>query len=238
MMLSAILALATYAPFQAPPPPPRGRDPWVFRCVLDKHPRMVVLALEEKGLWCAYDAQSCSFYKLWVGDVRLTGSVYDTTHGPQPSVRGAEYQRGFERDHWEVRVDGQAVAAELRWGGYWLHDGRATLLYHLILPDGRNIQVRETPEATRAEQLFHEQQIEDYVLNKGDLCLWRSFQVVECPPDVTVFVKVGYQGTTNKLVEAMEREDPDLKAGWLTLSAARPGNNLLLFFKPKAEEVR
>lgn len=235
MMLSAALSLLLAPSFQAPPPPPRrGRDPWVFRCVLDKRPRMVVFALSEGGPWCAYDAQTMSFHKLWHGSVRLTGSVYDTSHGPQPQAQGPEYLRGFDEDNWQVFVDGKGVEAETRFGGYWLHDGRCTLLFHLILPDGRNIQVRETPEFTKPEELFSDDQIEDYVLNKGDVCLWRSFQIVECPEDVKVCVRIGYAGTTNKLVEGMEREDPEKKEGWLTLGAARPFNNLLLFFKPAA----
>ncbi|MFM7282183.1 MAG: hypothetical protein ACKO32_10430 [Planctomycetia bacterium] len=235
MMLSAALLLLSRPVFQAPPPPVRGRDPWVFRCVLDKRPRMVVFALSEQGLWCAYDAQTMSFYKCWQGNVRLTGSVYDTSHGPQPTVQGTEYLRGFDEDNWQVFVGGKGVAAEPRFGGYWIHDGRATLLYHLILPDGRNIQVRETPEFTRPGELFSDDQIEDFVLEKGDLCLWRSFQVVECPEDVQIALRVGFKGTSRKLVEMMEREDPDKQEGWLVLSSTRPGNNMLLFFKPKSE---
>lgn len=235
MMLSAALLLLSKPVFQAPPLPVRGRDPWVFRCVLDKRPRMVVFALSEQGLWCAYDAQTLSFYKCWQGNVRLTGSVYDTSHGPQPTVQGTEYLRGFDEDNWQVFVGGKGVAAEPRFGGYWMHDGRATLLYHLILPDGRNIQVRETPEFTRPEELFSDEQIEDFVLEKSDLCLWRSFQVVECPEDVQIALRVGFKGTSRKLVEMMEREDPDKQEGWLVLSSTRPGNNLLLFFKPKSE---
>jgi hypothetical protein len=150
-------------------------------------------------------------------------------------VQGTEYLRGFDEDNWQVFVGGKGVAAEPRFGGYWMHDGRATLLYHLILPDGRNIQVRETPEFTRPEELFSDDQIEDFVLEKSDLCLWRSFQVVECPEDVQIALRVGFKGTSRKLVEMMEREDPDKQEGWLVLSSTRPGNNLLLFFKPKSE---
>ena len=59
--------------------------------------------------------------------------------------------------------------------------------------------------------------------------------MVECPEDVQIALRVGFKGTSRKLVEMMEREDPDKQEGWLVLSSTRPGNNLLLFFKPKSE---
>jgi hypothetical protein len=68
----------------------RPRDPWVFRCVLDKNPRMVVIALHEH-LWVAYDTTTCSLYKAWDGDVKFQGAVYDDIHGPQPETRGEVY---------------------------------------------------------------------------------------------------------------------------------------------------
>ncbi|HWB20152.1 MAG TPA: hypothetical protein VG711_07630, partial [Phycisphaerales bacterium] len=44
----------------------RGHDPWVFRCVLDKHARMAVVAIS-KPLWICYDATDCTMKEAWHG---------------------------------------------------------------------------------------------------------------------------------------------------------------------------
>ena len=40
----------------------RPNDPWVFRSVLDKQPRMITFALND-NLWVSYSTDSCSLYK-------------------------------------------------------------------------------------------------------------------------------------------------------------------------------
>lgn len=67
--------------------PGHDREPWVFRCVLDGNARTVVVSLGEHR-WVAYDASACAVAKVWVGDIELTGPVYDYKHGPQPHARG------------------------------------------------------------------------------------------------------------------------------------------------------
>ena len=62
----------------------RPMEPWVFRSVLDKKPRMLTLAMN-KDLFIAYDTKRGSLYKAWKGDVDLDGAVYTTYHGPQPT---------------------------------------------------------------------------------------------------------------------------------------------------------
>ena len=57
----------------------RPNDPWVFRSVLDKQPRMVTFALNDK-LWVSYSTDSCSLYKAWAGSVDFTGAVYNMRH--------------------------------------------------------------------------------------------------------------------------------------------------------------
>lgn len=86
MVVSFLVSLLCVIP-STQPAIERGRDPWVFRCVLDDRPRVIVVALS-KDLWCAYDAANCSLLKVWRGDIDLTGSVYDTRHGPQPRACG------------------------------------------------------------------------------------------------------------------------------------------------------
>jgi len=75
-----------------PPAQPTSRpvaaaQPRVFRCTLDGNPRTVVVELGP-DLWMAFDADRCQVRKVWRGDVVLTGTVYDTKHGPQPKSRG------------------------------------------------------------------------------------------------------------------------------------------------------
>lgn len=231
MLLRVLLSLCALGWAQVPPPPERGRDPWVFRCVLDQKPRMVVIALAQ-DLWCAYDAQRCSFYAAWKGRVKLQGAVYDSAHGPQPVLEGPRYTSGFEEHAWEVYLGEKLVAADVRWGGYWMHDGRCTLLYEVSLPDGRHFQVRETPEFVRPEQLFPEEQMQDLVLTKGDTGLWRSFQVVDAPPEVKVCLRMAFANARGKFVEVMEREEAVQHEGWIVLLAERPFVNALLFWKP------
>ncbi len=231
MLLRVLLSLFACASLQVPPPPERGRDPWVFRCVLDQHPRMVVIALS-KELWCAYDAQHCSFYAAWKGRAKLQGAVYDTVHGPQPVIEGTRYTSGFDEHAWEIYVGETLVAADVRWGGYWMHDGRCTLLYEVTLPDGRHFQVRETPEFVRPEQLFPEEQMQDFVLTRGDTGLWRSFQFVDPPKDVKVCVRMSFANVRGKYVEVMEREEAVQHEGWIVLLPDRPFVNALLFWKP------
>src|SRR5258705_1550524 len=152
-LVLALLALGL-AP-QSPRAPERARDPWVLRCALDGRPRMVVFALD-KELWCAYDAQHCSLYAAWKGGVRGSGSKLE--------LEGTRYTSGFDEHAWEVYAGEKLVQADVRWGGYWTHDGVCTMLFEVFLSDGRHFQVRETPEFTRPEDLFDEGQLGDLVL--------------------------------------------------------------------------
>ena len=68
----------------------RPHDPWVFRCVLDRRPRMIVAALD-RWMWVAYDAATCELYRVWSGGVNFEGSVYTGAHGPQPTTYGLPY---------------------------------------------------------------------------------------------------------------------------------------------------
>lgn len=58
------------------PAPQRGRDPFVFRCILDDKPRSVVIALAP-SLWLAYDPATCALFEAFGGGVELRGKVYD-----------------------------------------------------------------------------------------------------------------------------------------------------------------
>jgi cytochrome c len=73
----------------------RPRDPWVFRCVLDKRPRMVTLALSDE-MWAAYDATHRGLYKVWLA-AHFDGPVHDR---PRPAAddAGHSYVDGIDGD--------------------------------------------------------------------------------------------------------------------------------------------
>ncbi len=68
----------------------RPRDPWVFRSVLDKQPRMLTLALDSE-CYAAYDLAHCKLYKVWKGGVTLEGAAYTNKKNVQPTIWGKSY---------------------------------------------------------------------------------------------------------------------------------------------------
>lgn len=121
----------------------RGHDPWVFRCALDRQPRMVVLAVAP-GWWVAFDAARGAIYKAWEGEVEFTGTVYDTRHGPQPRAIGETL---FESR--PIRIVGEdgnpAFDAQWQWRGYRFVEGEVELSISCNAPDGREIVVVLSP---------------------------------------------------------------------------------------------
>ncbi len=121
----------------------RPMEPWVFRSVLDKKPRMLTLAMN-KDLFIAYDTKRGSLYKAWKGDVDLDGAVYTTYHGPQPTSIGDDYFINEYPDPWTVYADGKLITSELAYGGHKFDDGEVTLMYSLKVGD-QVIQIEEAP---------------------------------------------------------------------------------------------
>ncbi len=159
-------AAEAVASARAPAPEATGRprDPWVFRSVLDGNARALTAALDH-DLWIAFDVDRGELWRVWRGDVRFTGTVYDTLHGPQPTARGPAY---FEWRDWKPAGPGVAPnppgdgwrfatgeTAELRWRGHrFLEAGadgrRAVELAWELRRQGRiPVEVRLKPEAVR-----------------------------------------------------------------------------------------
>lgn len=131
---------------QLPPVGERGDSPWVFRSVLDNHPRMVTFALSKK-LWAAYDTQTAALYKVWRDGVDFDGAVYTTRHGPQPSATGSGYIVNDIPQPWRViDYDGEKTP-EIQYLGHRFSNGRAYLRYALRYGEGRQIEIEELPEA-------------------------------------------------------------------------------------------
>jgi hypothetical protein len=228
------------------PLPTRPRDPWVFRSVLDKHMRMITIALHE-DMWVAYDARTCALYRMWKGGVNFTGSVYDTVHGPQPTVRGADYSRGVDGPAWFAFASDKPIDVTPRYQSYLFEAGHVVLRWELELADGRKLHVAEGLEFVRPEDLgFPDERLEELGLTKGDPGLWRSFRLLDATDDVKLDVFVDTSGTRGpKLADYAERERiedvKDAKGEFvgtrilshLPLTKARPHNQVRLFYEPR-----
>lgn len=152
----------------------RPNDPWVFRSVLDKQPRMITFALNDR-MWAAYSTDSCSLYKVWAGGVDFSGAVYNMRHGPQPMSLGNSWMVNQYRQPWVVKVNNttQSVSTDYK-GHRYTKDGHAELMYDLVLADGRRVRINERPE---------------YVEQDRQPGFERTFSVENCPDDVEVQFK-------------------------------------------------
>jgi cytochrome c len=124
----------------------RPNDPWVFRSVLDKQPRMITMALNDH-LWVSYSTDSCSLYKAWAGGVDFEGAVYNMRHGPQPMSLGNAWFENASRQPWEVISNGQSEVPRTDYKGHrYTEDGHTEIMYDLVLASGQRIRVNERPE--------------------------------------------------------------------------------------------
>ncbi|MCY2960594.1 MAG: hypothetical protein NTY35_10555 [Planctomycetota bacterium] len=253
ILVTLLLALGQQqqSPQQGPPAQAeapvfaRARDPFVFRCVLDKRVRIVTLALSDE-LWAAYDTRTCGFYKAWKGGVKFDGAVYTTVHGPTPTSRGADYAKGLEGDVWVARVGDQPSEARAEWRGYRLENGTCVLLYDVVLKDGRAIRVEERPESLRSDQVFKPEELEDWGLEPGLPGFVRRFRAPEVPTGVLVAVQVRTDAPRGRFIDAggaAQEKLVDLKDGkgqviateihsLIWLDANRKTNSLTQFYDP------
>ncbi|MDH3591927.1 MAG: ThuA domain-containing protein [Planctomycetota bacterium] len=126
-------------------PAQRPISPWVYRCVLDKRARTVVVALDEH-MMLAYDAANCSLYKAWGGRLELKGSVHDDSHGPQPEAGGLPYFEPTSHGWRILHADRTVEVVKPRWLGYRFENGRVVLQYAIARDGGKTIRVDESPE--------------------------------------------------------------------------------------------
>lgn len=124
----------------------RPRDPWVFRSVLDKQPRIVTATLHDE-LFVAYDARYCGLYKAWKGKVILDGPVYTTTHGPQPTSDGyAYFEERLQAPAWRLIINGNEVIPQAKFKGHYFKNDQVTFRFQLADENGNTADVEETPE--------------------------------------------------------------------------------------------
>lgn len=200
-LVQILLAASSAQALPAAPTIQRPRDPFVFRCVLDKRVRIVTLALSDE-MWAAYDTTTCGLYKTWKGGVKFDGAVYTTVHGPTPSSRGADYQHGVDGDVWQARVGDQVVAARALWRGYRLENGGCVLLYDVVLPDGRAVRVEERPESMRADKVFDATQLEEWGLEPALPGFVRRFHAPDVPAGVVVALLARTDAPRGRFIDA------------------------------------
>jgi cytochrome c len=152
-------------------PPNRPNDPWVFRSVLDKQPRMITFALDD-NLWVAYSTDSCALYKAWAGGVAFEGAVYNMRHGPQPMSVGHAWFENKYRQPWTVTLNGETEQPRTDYKGHrYTKNGRAELMYDLVLASGQRIRINEEPE---------------YLLRDRQRGFVRTFTVQNAPPGARI----------------------------------------------------
>ncbi|MDZ4709978.1 MAG: c-type cytochrome [Saprospiraceae bacterium] len=150
--------------------PERPMDPWAFRSVLDKHPRMLTLALDS-ACYVAYDLARCTLLKAWKGGVTLEGAAYTDKKNVQPSTWGKSYfSDSLHRSNWIVEEDGEKKNHHMVSKGYAFHQNQITLRYELFLSSGDTIYIEEQPEFIRSktgkpglERLFKTSHVPDGV---------------------------------------------------------------------------
>ena len=152
---------------------PRPNDPWVFRSVIDKQPRMITFALNN-NLWVSYSTDSCSLYKAWPGGVDFTGAVYNMRHGPQPMSIGAAWLENKYRQPWVVTVAGKTETPRTDYKGHRYAQNGAEIMYDLVLSDGQRIRINERPE---------------YVERDRQRGFERTFTVENAPEGVAVVLR-------------------------------------------------
>jgi cytochrome c len=149
----------------------RPNDPWVFRSVLDKKPRMLTFALNDR-LWVAYSTDSCTIYKAWAGGADFSGAVYNMRHGPQPVSVGAAWFENKRPQAWRVTRNGKTEFPSTDYKGHrYTSDGHAELMYDLVLADGQRIRINERPE---------------YVERDRQPGFERTYEVQNCPEGAQV----------------------------------------------------
>lgn len=153
----------------------RPMDPWAFRSVLDKKPRMLTLALHPE-LFVAYDLANSQLYKIWKGGVFLEGTVYTNKKNIQPTTWGLTYQnQEAVLNKWQVNFKGKSLSDfAIQQKGYAFENNQIWLAYQLIHTDIGTVTIKEKPE---------------YVTDKqGNPGLEREFTVSDLPEDAEILL--------------------------------------------------
>lgn len=131
--------------------PSRPLDPWAFRSVLDKKPRMLTLALDT-ACYVAYDLSTCTLYKAWKGGVLMEGTAYTDKKNVQPTSWGTAYLSDSSHHfEWIAEVKSQRERPRMLHKGYSFVNNGIVLKYAMILSRGDTLIIEERPVFIRNE---------------------------------------------------------------------------------------
>jgi len=153
----------------------RPIDPWAFRSVLDKQPRMLTLALDS-SCYVAYDLVRCTIYKVWKGGVMMEGAPYTDKKNVQPTTWGTSYfSDSLHQNKWLVKDDGIEIFSQIVSKGYAFHNNQINLKFVILLSSGDTIRIEERPEFVKSKS--------------GEPGLERVFTTSAVPDGITVSLK-------------------------------------------------
>lgn len=148
----------------------RPKDPWAFRSVLDRQPRMITLALDT-AMYVAYDLAHCRLTKVWKGGVSLEGAAFTNKKNVQPVSWGTPYSDTLY-NKWVAEKNGVVDSIKIISKGYRFDNNQIFLKYILELSSKDSVEIEERPE---------------FVRNKnGKPGLERQFNISKVPDGVTI----------------------------------------------------
>ena len=151
LFIAVILCFLAACGNEEPDKIQRPLDPWAFRSVLDKQPRMLTLALDS-ACYVAYDLTQCTLYKAWKGGVMMEGAPYTDKKNVQPTTWGTPYlSDSAQQFQWKAETNGKDNLSEIISKGYVLLDNQVYLNFALVLASGDTVHVEERPEFVRSD---------------------------------------------------------------------------------------
>jgi cytochrome c len=154
----------------------RPVDPWAFRSVLDKQPRMLTLALDT-SCYVAYDLARCTLYKVWKGGVLMEGAPYTNKKNVQPTTWGKPYfSDSLHQSKWIAEVNGKESFPEVISKGYAFKNNHIYLRYDLYLSTGDTLHIEEQPEFIKSKD--------------GKPGLERIFKISALPDETTISLQL------------------------------------------------
>ena len=154
----------------------RAREPWAFRSVLDRQPRMLTIALNPE-CYVAYDLARCVFYKAWKGGVTMEGAAYTDKKNVQPTSWGTSYFVDSTRPFkWIVETEGKKDSFRILNKGYAFLHNQIYLKFILIPSSKDTIHIEERPE---------------FIQSKGKPAFERLFKTSGVPGNITISLQSG-----------------------------------------------
>lgn len=183
----------------------RPADPWVFRSVLDKRPRIITLALHN-NMWAAYSTKDCALYKVWKGNVLFDGPVYTRAHGPQPISVGDAWIENKFTEPFVLRKGPEEIPLKAKYKGHRFRNDRVELMYQLSA-DG----------LTKPINIY--EKVEYQQSNTGNPIFQRIFHIENAPSDLEVVFRFNVSSIA---VKENIKSNGDLKI--LSENALKQGN--------------